>query len=41
MVLRKHLQGARILNINQYNLDRIVVISFENLDDFGELVTKN
>jgi predicted ribosome quality control (RQC) complex YloA/Tae2 family protein len=40
MVLRKHLQGARILNINQYNLDRIIVFSFENLDDFGELVTK-
>jgi predicted ribosome quality control (RQC) complex YloA/Tae2 family protein len=40
MVLRKHLQGAKIINISQYKLDRIIEIKFENIDDFGELTTK-
>jgi predicted ribosome quality control (RQC) complex YloA/Tae2 family protein len=40
MVLRKHLQGAKILDISQYKLDRIIEIGFENIDDFGELSTK-
>ena len=36
MVLRKHLQGSKITNIQQYELDRIITITFEGLDDFGD-----
>ena len=36
MVLRKYLQSNRIINIQQYELDRIVEFTFEGLDDFGD-----
>lgn len=36
MVLRKHLQSSRIINVEQYGLDRIVKITFEGLNDFGD-----
>lgn len=29
MLLRKHLEGARIVNVEQYDFDRVVVIDFE------------
>lgn len=36
MVLRKYLQSTRIIKIEQHNLDRIVIFTFEGLDDFGD-----
>lgn len=36
MVLRKHLQGSRIIKVEQYELDRIIKITFEGLNDFGD-----
>ena len=35
MVLRKYLIGARVVSINQLDLDRIIEIEFENTDDLG------
>lgn len=40
MVLRKHLQGAKLISISQYGCDRIVKFAFEALNDFGDLVTE-
>lgn len=40
MVLRKHIQGGRILEINQINFDRIVKIIIESKNDFGDNVIK-
>ena len=37
MVLRKHLQGGRILNIVQPGLERVVRIHVEHLDEMGDL----
>ena len=36
MVLRKYLQGNRIIKIEQHELDRIVIFTFEGIDDFGD-----
>lgn len=36
MLLRKHLSGGTILNIEQYNLDRIVLIDISSLDELGQ-----
>ncbi len=36
MVLRKYLQGNRIIKIEQHDLDRIIEFTFEGLDDFGD-----
>lgn len=36
MLLRKYLTGARILNVTQHDLDRIVCISLSGKDDFRE-----
>lgn len=38
MVLRKYLSGSKISSIYSYNLDRIVVISFENYNELNDLV---
>lgn len=40
MVLRKYLSGAKLLDIKQTGLDRIITLTLENIDDFGDLVTK-
>ena len=37
MVLRKHLQGGRILSVTQPGLERIVHITVEHLDEMGDL----
>jgi predicted ribosome quality control (RQC) complex YloA/Tae2 family protein len=36
MVLRKHLEGGRILSFTQQNLDRVLEINCEVLDELGE-----
>ncbi len=41
MLLRKHLQNARILDITQPGLERIVRISMEHLDEMGDLCRKS
>ena len=38
MVLRKHLQGSKLINILQHGCDRIIEFSFETLNDFGDLI---
>lgn len=40
MLLRKHLQGARITDIRQFESERIVEIDFENLNELGFTVSK-
>lgn len=40
MLLRKHLQSARITDITQPGLERIINIDFEHLDEMGDLKTK-
>lgn len=35
MVLRKYLNGAKIIDVKQYNSDRIVIISFLSTDELG------
>lgn len=35
MLLRKHLQGGKILNIDQYSMDRILYFDIESLDELG------
>ncbi len=41
MILRKYLSGAKVIGITQIGLDRIVKITFENIDDFGDVVSKD
>jgi len=41
MVLRKHIQGGRILEIKQQGYDRIVDIKIETYNEMGDLVTKS
>lgn len=36
MLLRKHLIGGTILNIDQFNLDRIILIDISSLDELGD-----
>ncbi|MGI6412218.1 MAG: Rqc2 family fibronectin-binding protein [Syntrophomonadaceae bacterium] len=36
MLLRKHLEGGKILNIDQYNCDRIIIFTIQALNDFKE-----
>lgn len=38
MLLRKHLQGARILELNQPPLERILEFRLETLDELGDRV---
>lgn len=40
MLLRKHLEGARIASIEQYNFDRVVVIDFERGEEKRRLVAE-
>lgn len=40
MLLRKHLQNARILEITQPGLERIIRIHMEHLNEMGDLCTK-
>ena len=40
MLLRKHLQSARVTDISQPGLERIINIDFEHLDDMGDLKNK-
>lgn len=41
MLLRKHLNSARILSITQPGLERVVDISIEHLNELGDLCTKH
>lgn len=41
MILRKHLQGAKLLSISQYRLDRVITFKFENINELGDLVQKS
>lgn len=41
MILRKYLSGAKLIGISQIGLDRIIKITFENIDDFGDIVSKD
>ncbi len=36
MLLRKHLSGGIILNIEQYSMDRIIFIDISSLDELGQ-----
>ncbi len=40
MLLRKHLQGGKILNIIQPEMERILRFEIEHLNDLGDLCTK-
>lgn len=40
MILRKHLQGAKLLSITQHGLDRIIIFTFQNLNEMGDLVER-
>lgn len=41
MILRKYLSGAKLISVSQIGLDRIVKFTFENIDDFGDVVSKD
>ncbi|NLL82233.1 MAG: fibronectin/fibrinogen-binding protein [Tissierellia bacterium] len=40
MLLRKHLSGGIILNVDQYELDRVVFLDISSVDELGESVVK-
>lgn len=40
MLLRKHLQGGIITDINQFSLERILTISIQSLNELGDLTIK-
>lgn len=40
MLLRKHLSGGKILNIEQLGFERVVIIDIESKNDFGEMEAK-
>ncbi len=40
MLLRKHLQGGRILSVSQPSLERIIIIRAEHRNELGDLVNK-
>lgn len=40
MLLRKHLAGGKVLNIEQYEMDRIVSIDISSRDELGEFTEK-
>lgn len=40
MLLRKHLSGGIVLNIEQHEMDRIVFIDISSLDELGEISVK-
>lgn len=41
MLLRKHLNGARVLGFEQVGLERVIRIQFENLNELGDVVQKS
>lgn len=41
MLLRKHLNGAKITAITQIGLERVIKIEMENLNELGDLVKKS
>lgn len=41
MILRKYMQGGKILEVSQKELDRVIFIKFENINDFGDYVQKD
>ncbi len=40
MMLRKHLQGGKILEVSQPNFERIIKIKIQSLNDFGDMTEK-
>ena len=40
MLLRKHINGGKILSITQPSLERIIVFTIEHLNEMGDLCTK-
>lgn len=40
MLLRKHIQGGRIVDIYQYSLDRVICLDIQSLDELGVLSIK-
>ncbi|QQK07767.1 Rqc2 family fibronectin-binding protein [Miniphocaeibacter halophilus] len=40
MLLRKHIQGGSITNIEQVGLDRVIKIDVKSLDELGDFITK-
>ena len=40
MLLRKHINGGRILSVTQPTLERIIVFEIEHLNDLGDICTK-
>lgn len=40
MLLRKHLQGGRILSVTQPSLERIIFFTIEHRDELGDMVEK-
>lgn len=40
MLLRKHIQSGRIIDIYQYSMDRVICIDIQSLDELGVLSTK-
>ncbi len=39
MILRKHIEGGKILGLTQLGLERIVTLSIQNYNEFGDLAT--
>ncbi len=35
MLLRKHLAGGRVLNVEQFLMDRIIFIDISSIDELG------
>ncbi len=40
MLLRKHAGGARIINVSQFGLERVICIEIEHLDELGDYCRK-
>ena len=40
MLLRKHLQGSRIVNISQIDMERVIMFELEHLNEMGDLCIK-
>ncbi len=40
MILRKHLQGAKLLSITQHGMDRVILFTFENINELRRLSRK-
>ena len=41
MVLRKHIAGSRIINISQFDLERIAKIQLEAMNEMGDMVERS